>query len=87
VLYVAAWISEHEAVIAYFSTPEETLVPGTLEVGWGESAAALYYIDVWTMEDFAFVSYIVGTVQLEEAGTDTGDTVVGSMAGELMSWG
>jgi hypothetical protein len=87
VLYVASWISGNEAVIAYFSTPEESLVPGTIELDLGESIGALYYIDVWTMEDFAFVSYIVGTVQLEEAGTGTGDAIVGSMQGELMSWG
>jgi len=87
VLYVAAWISENEAVIAYFSTPEDTLAPGSIEVGFGESTGALYYIDVWTMEDFEFVSYVIGTVELEEAGTGTGDPVVGTMQGELMSWG
>ncbi len=87
VVYVAAWISGNEAVIAYVSTPEDTLAPGTLSVGFGESVAALYYIDVWTMEDFEFVSYIIGTVELEEAGTETGDPIVGSMSGELMSWG
>jgi hypothetical protein len=39
------------------------------------------------MEDFEFVSYIIGTVDLEEAGTSDGDPIVGTMAGELMSWG
>ena len=87
VVYVASWISENEAVIAYFSTPEETLTPGTIEMTWGDSIGALYYIDVWTMEDFEFVSYVIGTVELEEAGTGTGDPIVGHMAGELMSWG
>ncbi len=87
VVYVASWISSHEAVIAYFATPEERFERGALEVGLGDSVAALYYIDVWTMEDFAFVSYIIGTVQLQQAGTGTGDTVTGTMAGELMSWG
>ena len=87
VLYVASWISGNEAVIAYFSTPEDALVPGTFSIGFGESVGALYYIDVWTMEDFEFVSYIIGTVELEEAGTDTGDVIVGTMQGELMSWG
>jgi hypothetical protein len=42
---------------------------------------------VWTMEDFEFVSYIIGVVSLEQAGTGTGDPLVGSMWGELMSWG
>ncbi len=87
VLYVAAWISENEAVIAMFQTPEENLRPGTIELGFGESVGALYYIDVWTMEDFSFVSYIIGGASLEQAGTGTGDPVVGALWGELMSWG
>jgi spore coat protein CotH len=87
VLYVAAWISDHEAVLAMFQTPEEHLGPGSVELSFGESVGALYYIDVWTMEDFEFVSYIIGVVSLEQAGTGTGDPLVGSMWGELMSWG
>ena len=87
VLYVAAWISSTEAVIAYFSTPEDGFEPGAIELGLADSIGALYYIETQTMEDFELLSYIIGTVELDQAGATTGDPVVGRMSGELMSWG
>ncbi len=87
VLYVASWLNSREAVIAYFVAPESYFAPGGFELGFDEAMGALYYIDVETMEDFSFVSYIIGSVDMEQGGTDSGDAVVGSLSGELMSFG
>ncbi len=88
VLYVAAWLNSREAVIAYFTAPEDWFEePGEFELGFEEAVGALFYYDTQTMEDFAFVAYVIGSVELEQSGTASGDAVEGTMSGELMSFG
>ncbi len=87
VLYVAAWLSPTEAVIAYFTAPESYFVPGSFELDLGTAVGAMFYYDATTMEDFEFMSYVLGSVTLEQAGTDSGDAITGSMTGELLSFG
>ncbi len=87
-LWLAAWISSHEAVVAYWVAPQDYLYDGSdFELGFDTSMGALYYIDVNTMEDFQFEAYIIGSVELEDAGVEEDAAIVGSMSGELMTFG
>jgi spore coat protein CotH len=87
VLYVAGWISQTEAIVVYVTAPHEVIEPGSFEVGFGESGGGLLYIDTATMDEWQWVAFLLGTVHLEQASLDFGDPIVGSIEGELMSWG
>ncbi len=86
-VFMASWISDYEAMIAYYAGPSDYFAPGSVETGFGESIGALFYIDTLTMEDFELVSYVMGTMEFEQAGTESGDAIVGTLTGELMTWG
>lgn len=87
VIYIAAWLTRTEAVVVCMTAPDEIIVPGDLDLGFGDTIGALYYIDTATMEDFAFISYLFGSLHLTAAGTVQGDPIEGSIDGDLMSWG
>lgn len=85
VLYVAAWLDATQAVVVYVTAPQSAVQPGDFPIAFG--TAGLYYIDTATMTDFTFVAYIVGEVDLQEAETTEGGVILGSLDGELWSWG
>jgi len=87
ILYVAGWMTETEAALVYMTAPYEFIEPGVFDVAFGETLAALLYIDTATMAEWAVIAYLVGQVELTSAGLDFGDPIEGTVTGELMSWG
>jgi len=84
-LYLASWISDHEAIIVYLVAMPDAWTPGELTIDFDRATAALFYRDVDTMADFELVSYIVGTYTFDEAGTDPGDALSGTLSGDLIA--
>jgi hypothetical protein len=87
IIYAAGWMSETEAALVYVTAPHELITPGVFETGFGESLGALLYINTATMEEWEIIAYVVGQVDLQQAGLEFGDPIVGSITGELLSWG
>ena len=87
ILYVAGWMSETEAALIYMSAPYDFIAPGVFDVAFGETLAALLYIDTATMQEWAVIAYVVGQVELTQAGLEFGDPIEGTVTGELLSWG
>lgn len=85
-LYLPAWISPTEAILLYATVPEDDITPGTLSLDLSERIGALLYLDTETMEDFEFVSYIIGDLTFTEASTDADAPVEGSFSGELFAF-
>ena len=84
-VYMASWISDHEAILIYLVALPSVLQPGELVVDFDTATAAVFYLDTDTMSDFELASYIVGTFTFSELGTNLGDPVVGTLAGDLIS--
>ncbi|HJN76034.1 MAG TPA: CotH kinase family protein [Myxococcota bacterium] len=87
VLYLVSWISPTEILLVYFVAEPELFAPGVVEVDLDQSVAALFYYETETMEDFELLSYVLGDVEFEEAGTEDGDPLVGTMDAQLLTWG
>ena len=88
IFYFPSWISETEAVIVYVSTDPSHIDEGEITLDLGASGiGALFYMDTETMEDFEFTAYILGTLTLDQAGTDAGDPVSGDLDGTFLSFG
>lgn len=62
--------------------PLEELAPGTFELGMEH--AFLLYIDTATMEDWEFLAYVAGVLQLEQAEAVSGAPLAGSLTGEFL---
>ncbi len=86
-LYMGAWVNDHEALIAYVVAEEELWTPGSFEIDFVRASAALYYIDIDTMADFAFAAYIAGDVTFTEAEPTDDAPLVGTIDGALLTWG
>lgn len=86
-LYMAAWVSSTEAILVYYTAPEETFEPGTVSIDLGEVMGALFYIDTTYMKDFELLTYVVGDMVFDQASTETGDPVTGTLYGELLDFG
>jgi hypothetical protein len=88
IFYFPSWISETEAIIVYVSTDPANVDEGEITLDLGASGiGALFYMDTETMEDFEFTAYILGTLTLDQAGTDAGDPVSGDLDGTFLSFG
>lgn len=86
VIYLPAWISDTEAIILWASVDEAAIQPGDIPLDFGGSIGALFYIDTTVMQDFEFVAYVVGELQLDQAATTPGAPIEGRMVGAFMSF-
>lgn len=85
-LYLPAWISPTEAILLYATFSESDVTPGTLSLDLSERIGALFYLDTETMEDFEFVSYVVGDLTFTEASTGSEAPVEGAISGQLFAF-
>ena len=81
------WCRETEALLLYVQVYGNDLSRGVLPIDFEHAVGALYYFDSATMQDFAFAAYVMGQMNVEEAGDGTGDPVAGTIEGDLIAWG
>lgn len=85
-MYLPAWLSPTEAVLLYVGMDEDSVEEGALALDLSEHWGGLFYIDTSTMEEFVFVSYVVGDVVFAESGTEEGDVLEGTLTGQFMNF-
>lgn len=86
VLYLPVWTSDTQAWLVYAAFPEDEAESGEIALDLGEATGALYHYDAATGDEWQLVSYLLGTLTLEQASGDSGAVFQGVVEGELIGW-
>lgn len=84
-IYAPAWLTDTEIVLLAVSIPEQSPAVGRFPVGFDEPFAGLFYRDLETMDDFAHVAYVVGSLELTAVETVPGGAVEGTVTGTFLA--